>query len=271
MSETNRAAYYPDPKKGSNTVQVAFAPYYKPGSNELLVRVRAVAINPVDGAKQTMGARMFPWLEYPLVAGNDIAGEVVQTGSSVTRFSVGDGVVAAALGMDKRGSRPREGGFQEFVIVRDHLTAKIPAGTDYADVCVLPLGMMTAACGLFQHDQLALEKPRLRLNRGETTENNNDSSSRGQTAYINNDSKEEAVLIWGASTSVGNNAVQLAVAAGYTVIATASPKNWGAIRKLGATEVFDYRSKNVQRDIVKAFRGRQSVGALAIGQGSLCE
>lgn len=246
MPPSNRAAYFPSPDKAP--IHVASARYYEPGPNELLVRVHAVAINPVDSFKQIMGKMMFPWLEYPLIAGSDVAGEVVETGSSIKRFRKGDRVFSIAMGFDRRGKRPQEGAFQEYMIARDHLTAKMPLETRYADACVVPLGASTAACGLFEKEQLALERPKL----------GDEKTKTGKT-----------VLIWGASTSVGNNAVQLAVAAGYEVIATATPKNWEAIRRLGAAEVFDYRSQTVDQDIISTFQGRDCAGAFAIGQGSL--
>ena len=80
----------------------------------------------------------------------------------------------------------------------------------------------------------------------------------------------ETLLIWGGSTSVGCNAIQLAVAAGYEVISTASPKNHGYLKSLGASEVYDYRSPTVIEDIVAAFNDKQrtAAGAYAIGAGS---
>jgi len=76
-------------------------------------------------------------------------------------------------------------------------------------------------------------------------------------------------LFEGGSTSLGSNAIQLAVAAGYEVITTASPKNFGYVRKLGAAHVFDYRSRTAVEDIVKAIGGGSNAGALAIGAGSI--
>ena len=76
------------------------------------------------------------------------------------------------------------------------------------------------------------------------------------------------MLVWGGSTSVGSNAIQLAVAAGYDVITTASPHNADYVRGPGAREVFDYRSPDVISDIVAALYGRRLAGAIAIGTTS---
>ncbi|KAH7180099.1 uncharacterized protein B0J16DRAFT_348163 [Fusarium flagelliforme] len=120
----------------------------------------------------------------------------------------------------------------------------------YTDASVLPLTSVTAACALFQKDQLAFQLPQTKARTSPT---------------------DQTVLIWGASTGVGKNAVQLAVAAGYDVIATASPKNWEKVRGLGACAVFDYRSPSATTDIVSAFQDRKCAGAVAIGQGSLAK
>ncbi|WP_417307679.1 zinc-binding alcohol dehydrogenase family protein, partial [Devosia sp.] len=121
----------------------------------------------------------------------------------------------------------------------------MPDGLDYVRAAVLPLALSTAAAGLFEPGQLGLGPPKLKP------------VATGRT-----------VLIWGGSTSVGSNAIQLAVAAGYEVIATASPRNFDRLRQLGAAEVFDYRSKTAVRDIIAACGRRDMAGALAIGAGS---
>jgi hypothetical protein len=76
------------------------------------------------------------------------------------------------------------------------------------------------------------------------------------------------LLVWGGSTSVGSNAIQLAVAAGYEVITTASPRNFDYVKKLGASQVFDYNSKTIVPDLIRAFKGRTIAGVLPIGNGA---
>ncbi len=72
----------------------------------------------------------------------------------------------------------------------------------------------------------------------------------------------------GGSTSVGSNAIQLAVAAGYDVITTASPRNFDFVTSLGASHVFDYNSPSVVKDIIAAFDARSLAGAIAFGTTS---
>lgn len=81
----------------------------------------------------------------------------------------------------------------------------------------------------------------------------------------------KALLVWGGASSVGCNGIQLAVAAGYEVIITASPKNFDLLKKLGASQVFDYKSKNVVDELVGAFKGKVIAGALhTIGVPEAC-
>jgi NADPH:quinone reductase-like Zn-dependent oxidoreductase len=221
------------------------APYTSPRSGEIVVRARAVAVNPMDRLMQTVGDLITPYITYPFVLGSDVAGDVVAVGAGVTRFTVGDRVLGHAVGSDKSRNRAAEGAFQTHVVLLAHMAAPIPAAMAYEAAAVLPLAVSTAACGLFQQDQLALDPPTIAP------------APNGKT-----------VLIWGASTSVGSNAVQLAVAAGYEVIATASPANFAYVTGLGASKVFDYRGKTAEPDIAAALRGKDVAGALAIGPGS---
>ena len=190
---------------------------------------------------------MFGWLKYPIVLGSDVAGEVVEVGKGVdpTHFKVGDRVVGNAVGMDKRSNKSAESGFQEYTVLRTNLASPIPADLSYEKACVLPLGISTASCGLFMKDQLALQYPSV------------PSRPTGKT-----------LVVWGGSTSVGCNAIQLAKAAGYEVITTASPRNFDYVKKLGASHVFDYHSPNAVNDIIKLLNNKACAGALAVGNGS---
>jgi NADPH:quinone reductase-like Zn-dependent oxidoreductase len=239
---TNTAAWLG--AKGAR-IAVRPAPYTHPRENEIVVKNHAVAINPLDWIIQVAGNVAYRWLRYPCVLGADLAGEVVEVGSAVTRFTVGDRVLGHAVGTDKDRNTPAEGAFQEHTVVLAQMAAPIPDTMPYESAAVLPLGLSTAACGLFQQDQLALRYPSAAP------------QPTGQT-----------LLVWGGSTSVGSNAIQLAVAAGYEVVTTASPRNFDYVRALGASQVFDYRSKTVVQDIIAAFRGKTLAGALAVGAGS---
>jgi NADPH:quinone reductase-like Zn-dependent oxidoreductase len=226
-------------------LEVGPAPYTAPKADEIVVRNYAVAMNPLDWIKQVAGDFMFSWIKGPFVLGSDSAGEVVEVGAAVTRFKVGDRVLGHAIGTDPKRNRAAEGSFQTYSVLLERLASPIPADMSYESASVLPLGLSTAACGLFQKDQLALDYP-----------------SRAPKP------NGKALLVWGGSTSVGSNAIQLAVAAGYEVFATASPRNFDYCRKLGASRVFDYADARVVPEIIAALRGKKLAGALAIGAGS---
>ena len=226
-------------------IEVKSAPYTLPREGEIVVKNYAVAINPLDWIIQAAGNIVFSWIKYPCILGSDLAGEVIEVGKGVTRFSVGDRVLAHAVGTDKKRNSPAEGSFQEYTIVLAHLAAPIPDTLSYEKATVLPLALSTAACGLFQKDHLALQYT---------------SATPKPTG--------KTLLIWGGSTSVGCNAIQLAVAAGYEVITTASPRNFDYVKRLGASQVFDYNSKTVAKDVINAFEGKMTAGAIAIGKGS---
>jgi NADPH:quinone reductase-like Zn-dependent oxidoreductase len=243
---TNIAAWI---KAANAQLEVGPAPYTAPGDDQIVIRNHAVAINPLDWIIQVAGTLAYRWLNYPTVLGTDTAGEVVEVGKAVTRFRVGDRVLAHAVGTDKDSNSAAEGTFQQYTVVLERMAAPIPDSLPFEDAAVLPLAVSTAACGLFQTDQLGLKHP-----------------------SPNPEPTGETLLVWGGSTSVGSNAVQLAVAAGYQVIATSSPHNFEFVTSLGATQVFDYNSPSIVPDLIAAFDGRPMAGAIAIGttSGAAC-
>lgn len=218
------------------------APYPTPAADQVIIRNRAVAMNPLEWIIQVEGNLTYGWLRYPTVLGSDTAGEVVEVGSAVTRFRAGDRVLGHAVGTDKDTNTGTEGAFQEYTVVLERLTSSIPGTLTFEEAATLPLAVSTASCALFESDWLALQLP------------THEPKSTGQT-----------VLIWGGSTSVGSQAIQLAVAAGYDVITTASPRNFRTLRALGATLVFDYHSPTAERDIIAALSSRTLAGAVSFG------
>ena len=226
-------------------LEVKSAPYTHPHENEIVIKNHAVAINPFDWIIQDRGDIIVSWIKYPFILGADLAGEVVEVGTSVTRFKVGDRVLGHAVGTDKKRNSAAEGAFQEYTVVLAHMAAPIPDTMPYENAAVLPLTLSTAACGLFQKDHLALQYP---------------SATPKPTG--------KTLLVWGGSTSVGSNAIQLAMAAGYEVITTSSPRNFDYAKKLGASQVFDYNSKTIVEDVIEALKGKTIAGALAIATGS---
>lgn len=183
MPRHHAAAVLPAPRA---RLSVERMPTPDPAADEVVVRVRAVAINPIDWVIQGTGSVTYRWLRMPTVLGSDVAGEVVAIGSEVTRFRIGDRVFGLATGTDRGRDSRREGAFQEYTTLLEHLTAPIPDGISHVEASVLPLGVSTAACALFQprHLGLAIHDP---------------ADARPRDRGV--------VVVWGGSTSVGMNAI----------------------------------------------------------------
>jgi NADPH:quinone reductase-like Zn-dependent oxidoreductase len=177
------------------------APRQKAADDELLVRVVAAAVNPVDWKiREGFLKEMIPH-QLPLTLGWDFAGVVETVGAGVTGFSVGDAVYA-------RPDLTRDGSYAEYITVRASEVALKPTTISFADAASLPLAAITAWESLFTAGEL----------------------SEGQT-----------VLIHAGAGGVGSLAVQLAKWRGARVIATASAANHALVESLGADEVIDYR------------------------------
>ena len=233
------------PKRGGRFV-VGPAPYTPPGPNEIVVRTRAVGLNLVDGIPGVAYRIILPWLTFPAVIGSDVAGEVVEVGPGVTRFKPGDRVLGHALGLERDLDRPAMGAFQTHVVLQAPMASPIPASLSFAQAAVLPLQLSTAAVGLFEGKGLGLALPT-----ADPVE------------------RRETVLVWGGSTGVGSNAIQLARNAGYRVVATASPRNFDYLRSLGAAVAIDRHDPKAVEDLVAAIGEQPLAGSIAIGAGSL--
>ncbi|KFZ02031.1 hypothetical protein V500_00481 [Pseudogymnoascus sp. VKM F-4518 (FW-2643)] len=211
---TNTAAWLN--AEGSRPFEVRSAPLWIPGENEILIRSRAIAVNPVDSNLQAAPEPRWS-VKYPVIPGPDVAGVVVAVGPNVTRFKEGDRVLGHEVGMFTRELQCCA--FQAHTIVRTNMASEIPDNISFGSAAVIPLGFSTSACGLFQDTFLNLQLPTV-LPQKQT----------GKT-----------LLILGGASSVGSNAIKLAVAAGYKVITTASAtssstsNNWVRARCLTIT------------------------------------
>jgi zinc-binding alcohol dehydrogenase family protein len=175
-----------------------------PQTHDLLVRVEAVSVNPVD----TKVRAPKPQVEAaPRVLGWDAAGIVETVGPSVTRFKPGDEVYYA-------GDITRPGSNAEFQLVDERIVGHKPHTLTFAEAAALPLTTLTAWEALFE---------RLHIDRH--------GANQGQS-----------LLIIGGAGGVGSIAIQLARLAGLVVIATASrPETQKWVSSLGASHVVDHR------------------------------
>jgi NADPH:quinone reductase-like Zn-dependent oxidoreductase len=199
---SNSAAWLTSSK---TALEVKSAPYPTPDENTIVVKNGAIGINPIDYLIQDNPGIALPFIKLPFVIGTDVAGEVVEVGHGVTRFKIGDRVVGQARGVLRKRNASSEGAFQAYTVLLSDMTSPIPDHLSFESAAVLPLGLSTATAGLFQDDQLALQLPSAPCN-----------------SPIN-----KTLLVWGGSTSVGSNAIQLAVAAGYEVITVCQRESIG--------------------------------------------
>ncbi len=185
---------------GPEVLKYEDAPRPEPQDDEVLVRVMAAGVNPVDAyVRQGMLSKR-GLDQRPMVIGYDIAGVVEKTGAKVKTFKAGDAVYAYLPIM-------RGGGYAEFAIAKEGEMSLKPKKIDFEKAAAVPLAGTTAWQALI--DTAKLEK--------------------GQT-----------VLIHGGSGGVGCFAVQIAKARGAKVIATASTANQDLLKQLGVDQPIDY-------------------------------
>lgn len=156
-----------------------------PAGRDLLVRVKAIAVNPVDYKVRSPKEKRE---ETPKILGWDVAGIVEEVGPDSTLFQPGDEVYYA-------GDITRQGGNSEFHLIDERIVGKKPKSLDFGQAAALPLTTITAYEALF--DRLNISRKR-------------------------DENKNKTLLIIGAAGGVGSIATQLAKEAGLTVIGTAS-------------------------------------------------
>lgn len=186
------------------TLQEAVTP--EPHADELLLRVHAAGVNPVDTGARSGRSAALTDAALPYIPGFDVSGVVVAVGSAVSGFSVGDPVYAM---LDLR----RGGAYAEYALVKQNEAALKPGNLSFAEAAALPLVALTAWQALFDTAEL---QP-------------------GQT-----------VLIHGGAGGVGSIAVQLARWRGARVIATGSDYSQDFLRELGADVTVDYRNQRFE-------------------------
>src|SRR5437899_5147439 len=192
---------------GSNdAVSVADIDIPTLGATDLLVRVHAASVNPVD--IKTRDGKLKTLLKYrfPLVLGNDLSGVVSDVGSGVTRFKKGDAVYA-------RVDKNRIGTFAEFAVVREGAAALKPTNLTFEEAASLPLVALTAWQALVEIGSLGAN---------------------------------QRVLIHVGSGGVGSVAIQLARHMGATVFTTVGKRNVELVKRLGANVAIDYRSERFE-------------------------
>lgn len=191
---------------GAENLKYEDAPAPVAGAGQLVVKVMAAGVNPVDWKIRSGAFAGGRAITTPLVLGYDVSGVVESVGEGVTKFKVGDEVFAYL-------SLQRGGGYSEQALVLETEAALRPKSVDHAHSAAVPLAALTAWQALVETAKL----------------------EKGQT-----------VLVHAGAGGVGHFAVQIAKARGARVIATASESNLAFLKELGADVVIDYRAQKFE-------------------------
>jgi len=178
-----------------------------PQAGEVLVRIHAASVNPLDSKVRAGAFKLFLPYRMPLVLGHDMAGVVVGVGAGVRRFKVGDEVYA-------RPADFRIGTFAEYIAASENDLALKPSNLTMEEAASIPLVALTAW-------QVLVERARLQ--------------------------KGQKVLIHAGSGGVGTLAIQLAKHLGATVATTTSSANIDLVKSLGADIVIDYSKQSFEK------------------------
>jgi NADPH:quinone reductase-like Zn-dependent oxidoreductase len=181
----------------------------EPGPNDVLVKVRAASVNPVDGKITNGYMRGRIDFALPHVLGRDFSGVVAKVGSAVSNLAPGDEVFGVA-------DQARWGTQAEYVVVPAGTIARKPAGLSDIEAGSLPVAGLSALAGLVTVAQIG---------------------------------RGDRVLIHAGAGGVGTFAVQLAKHLGATVAATAGAANVDLVRSLGADRVIDYGKSDFAAEI----------------------
>ena len=191
---------------GPEQIQVGELPKPKPGAGEVLVRVQAASVNPID--TYIRGGLVAMELPMPFVIGSDLAGEVIEVGEGVSGWVAGDRVWASNQGL-----LGQQGTSAELACVAADYLHAIPENVSAEDAAAVALVGITAHIGMVL---------RAKVQAGET------------------------VLVNGGAGGVGSMVVQIGKALGARVIATAGSDDRAAkAKKLGADEVIQYNTEDV--------------------------
>src|SRR5437868_6682156 len=188
------------------------APRPEPGKGEVLVRVHAASVNPIDWKVREGHMKDFWPHKFPLILGWDLSGIVEEVGPRVSQFKKSDEVYSLP-------DPTRNGAYADYIVVREPELALKPNSLHHIRGAAVPLAALTAWQSLFETAQLQ---------------------------------PGQRVLIHAGSGGVGHFAVQLAKWKGASVFATASTKNQDLLRDLGVDEPIDYtqqRFEDVARNI----------------------
>src|SRR3954454_16584914 len=200
---------------GPEALQYEVAPRPEPQAGEVLIRVHATGVNPIDWKVREGHMKDFWPHKFPLILGWDLSGVVEKLGPSPAaagRFKIGDEVYSLP-------DPTRNGAYADYIVVRESEISLKPKSLHHPRAAAVPLAGLTAWQSLFETAQLQ---------------------------------PGQRVLIHAGSGGVGHFAVQLAKWKGAHVFATASTKNQDLLRELGVDKAIDYtqqRFEDIARNV----------------------
>ncbi len=179
------------------------------GTDQVLIRVHAAGVNPIDWRIRSGSLRWLLPIRFPLIPGYDVAGEIADIGSSIEQdtWKLGDRVFCYL-------NNRHGGGYAEYAVAGADVVARMPAGISFAQAASIPLAATTALQALRDLAQLQV----------------------GQDVLIN-----------GASGGVGTFAVQIARVLGANITGVCGASNIDYVLQLGAGRVIDYREEDFTR------------------------
>jgi NADPH2:quinone reductase len=200
-----RAVYY-DAFGPAEVLKAGDLPVPEPRRGQVLIKVAAAAVNPIDRRLRAGELQPFFQRTFPIVPGWDASGRIVKIGAGVRGWEIGEAVAALAFSWQLQ-----HGTYAEYVPVAASAIARIPPGLSFAQAAALPLVSLTAW-------QAVVEEAELQ--------------------------EGQSILIQAGAGGVGSAAIPIASSLGARVYTTARGENFRYVQARGAAHVIDYTQEN---------------------------
>lgn len=200
-------AYILDRYGDAQNAKISDWPMPSPKAKEILVKVAAVGLNPVDFKTRNGKLKIIQDPPKPFVMGNEFSGEIIECGLGVKKFKIGDKIIARVM-------KDKMAAFAEYVAIDENIAALAPNSIPLDEAAGLPLAGLTALQAL--EEELKI-------------------------------SPNYELLITAGAGGVGTLAIQIAKALGAIVTTTASIRGKDLAQSLGADEIIDYNSQDISK------------------------
>jgi len=214
----------------ASVLQYGEQPTHKPKAHQVLVRVRASSVNPVDWKVREGAMKLIMSPAFPKIPGRDVAGEVAAVGSEVVRFGVGDRVygMPASVG----------GANAQYAVLEEAEAAFIPDNLSFEQAAAVPLVALTALQALRDHAPVLS----------------------GDRVLVNGASGGVGTLAVQLAWALGAG----------EVIGTCGPDNMELVRSLGASQVYNYKEHDFTKDLSRYDVVFDAAGKSSFGESRAC-